>query len=298
MTDALLQPPLWQRIVRHPATRLLVLGTLFYFTLGFSELFMAKLKATPLLAVAATVGMVALGLGLYAGFVRWVEGRAVAELALAPAGRELGIGLLVGAGLYTACVLLLMMLGIYRIDGRNPVSFMLPAVAMALSSGFLEELLFRGVLFRIVEEWWGSWASLVISSFVFGFMHLMNPQATVLGALFISIEAGLLLAAAYMVTRRLWLGIGFHVAWNFTQSGIFSGVVSGSDSDPGLLRSVIEGPVLLTGGTFGLEASLLAFLLCTTTGVVLLVMAIRRGHIEPPSWRRQAAPEAVDRAPS
>ena len=70
---------------------------------------------------------------------------------------------------------------------------MLPAVAMALSSGIFEELLFRGALFRIVEEWFGSWISLAVSSFVFGFVHLLNPAGTIIGAMFISIEAGLLL---------------------------------------------------------------------------------------------------------
>ena len=96
----------------------------------------------------------------------------------------------------------------------------------------------------------------------------------------------MLLGAAYMLTRRLWMSIGFHMSWNYTQSGIFSGIVSGGDSDPGLIRSTIEGPVALTGGSFGLEASLIAFLLCTTTGVVLLIMAVRRGNVVPPSWQR------------
>ncbi len=63
-------------------------------------------------------------------------------------------------------------------------------------------------------------------------MHLINPTATLMGAIFISIEAGLLLAAAYMLTRRLWLSIGFHMAWNYTQSAVFSGIVSGGVSTP------------------------------------------------------------------
>jgi hypothetical protein len=82
-----------------------------------------------------------------------------------------------------------------------------------------------------------------------------------------------------MATRRLWMSMGFHMAWNYTQSGIFSGIVSGSDNDPGLIRATIEGPVALTGGSFGLESSVVAFALCTATGVVLLAIAIRRGHV-------------------
>jgi hypothetical protein len=196
-------------------------------------------------------------------------------------GRELGLGMLVGFVLYTACVLILMALGMYRIEGLNPWHYVLPAVAMALSSGIFEELIFRGILFRSVEEMLGSWAALLVSALVFGLLHLANPAGTLEGAIFISIEAGMLLAAAYMLTRRLWASIGFHMAWNYTQSAIFSGIVSGGDTDPGLIRSNIKGPDVLTGGSFGLESSVIALTLCTTTGLVMLVLAVRRGKLKP-----------------
>jgi membrane protease YdiL (CAAX protease family) len=195
--------------------------------------------------------------------------------------------LLVGAGLYAACELILMALGIYRINGLNPWSYMLPAIAMALSSGVYEELLFRGVLYGSVERWFGSWAALVVSSLVFGLTHLINPQGTLEGALFIAVEAGILLAAAFMLTRRLWLSIGFHISWNYTQSAIFSSIVSGNEASQGLVRSTVEGPDYLTGGDFGVESSLLALVLCTTAGIVMMVMAVKRGKIVPPIWKRQ-----------
>jgi membrane protease YdiL (CAAX protease family) len=280
------RPSTLLRIAQFPLTRLIFLGGMIFFLMAMNNGFLEAFAASPLMSLAITVAMAALGLVVYIGFVRFIERRPVSELSLPGMGRELCTGMLIGAGLYTACVLILMLLGIYRIDGLNPWNFMLPAVAMALSSGIFEELFFRGVLFRVVEESLGSWISLVVSSFVFGISHLINPASTLLGAVFISIEAGVLLAAAYMVTRRLWLAMGFHMAWNYTQSGIFSGIVSGSKSSPGLIKNTIEGPPLLTGGSFGLESSLIAFLLCTTTGVVLLLLAIRRGHVVPPFWKR------------
>lgn len=278
--------PAWLRIVQHPLSRLLLLGGPLFFIMGFGSQLLEVLNEQPVARLAAVIGMVALAVGFYAAFVRFVERRPIGELSLAGMPGELGLGLLIGSGLFAGCVGILMLLGIYRIEGFNPVSFMVPAIAMALSSGFLEELLFRGALFRIVEEWLGSWVSLLVSSFVFGFLHLINPGATLTGAVFITVEAGLLLAAAYMVTRRLWMSIGFHISWNYTQSAVFSGIVSGSDSDPGLIRPVIEGPQLLTGGGFGIEASLTAFVLCTATGIILLVVAIRRGRIVPLPWQR------------
>lgn len=285
MNDAATSP-WWLRLAQAAPVRLVVLGGVLLLMMAVSNGFSAQFAASPLLSAATAAGMVALAIAVYVGFVRLVERRPPTELALRGAGREFGIGLVVGAGLYTLCVLILKVAGIYRIEGLNAWTFLLPALAMTLNSGFFEELLFRGALFRIVEEWLGSWISLVVSSFVFGFVHLMNPAGTVMGALFISIEAGLLLAAAYMLTRRLWLSIGFHVSWNYTQSAIFSGIVSGNEGAQGLFKSVIAGPTLLTGGSFGLESSLVAFLLCTATGVALLIMAVRRGHVVPPFWRR------------
>lgn len=276
--------PLWRRALRFPLTRLILLGGPLFLLMAVSSGFVEGPAASPWRALAMAAAMVALGLAAYAAFVRLVEARAVSELSLAGMGRELGLGALAGAGLHTACILILMALGIYRIEGLNPWSFLLPALALALTSGVLEELVFRGALFRITEEWLGSWIALVVSALVFGLLHLINPAATLTGALFIAVEAGLLLAAAYMLTRRLWLSIGFHIAWNYTQSAVFSGAVSGNAPAPGLIRASIEGPVALTGGRFGVEASVVAFLLCTATGLVLLAMAARRGRIIPPPW--------------
>ena len=281
-----MRPALWLRILQFPLVRLLLLGGPLFFLLATNGGFMETFAATPWIAIAVTIAMAALGFAYYAAFVRLIERRPVSEFALPQMPRELGIGVLVGAGLYTCCVLVLMVLGVYRIEGLNPISFMIPAVAMALSSGVFEELVFRGALFRIVEEWLGSWISLVVSSFVFGFVHLLNPAATLTGALFISVEAGLLLAAAYMVTRRLWMSMAFHMSWNYTQSAVFSGIVSGGVSEPGLIKPIIQGPDFLTGGSFGLEASMVAFVFCTGAGIVLLIMAVRRGNIVPPSWKR------------
>ena len=114
----------------------------------------------------------------------------------------------------------------------------------------------------------------------------MNPQGTLEGALFIAVEAGILLAGAYMLTGRLWLSMGFHFSWNYTQSAIFSGIVSGNDASQGLIKSTVKGPDILTGGNFGVESSIVALILCTTTGVVMVVMAAKRGNIVPPIWKR------------
>lgn len=278
-----------RRVLASPPVRILLLGPLLLVLMALNGDLMGSYGAEPLKAALHIVAMAIAGFAVYLGHAHFVERREATELGTAGLGRELGIGLLIGAGLYAACEGLLMALGFYRIDGLNPWRYMLPAVAMAISSSVFEELLFRGVLFLSVERWLGSWWALLLSSLVFGLTHLINPQATLVGALFIAMEAGMLLGAALMLTRRLWLSIGFHLAWNYTQQAIFSGIVSGNDAAPGLIRSTVRGPKALTGGQFGLEASVLALLLCTTTGIVMLLMARRRGRIVPPVWRRRGS---------
>lgn len=276
------------RVLQFPLVRLIVLGPILFLMMGVSNGFMARFAATPLTSIAIVLGMSALGLLVYATFVRMIERRPAQELSLPGFGREILLGALLGATLYTATVLVLMLAGVYRISGLNPAVTMLPALAMSISAGVFEELFYRGVLFRNLEDLFGSWIALLISSLVFGLGHLMNPEGTLLGALAICLEAGVLLAAAFMVTRRLWICIGLHFAWNFTQSGIFSGVVSGAFDQPGLVQSTLEGSDWLTGGKFGLESSIVAVVICTLAGVLLLLSAISRDRIIAPVWRRRS----------
>ena len=154
---------------------------------------------------------------------------------------------------------------------------------MAILPGFMEELLFRGILFRWLEEFGGSWFALALTSALFGLGHIFNPNATALSAFAIALEAGVLLGGAYMLTRNLWLTMGIHAAWNFTQGEIFDVPVSGIDQH-GLVEAQLSGPNILSGGAFGLEASLIAMILATAAGVALVVLAVRQGELVRPWW--------------
>ena len=275
------------RLMRFPPVFLAVLylGLTYLYLSGF--FFRSSFAQGPWQGLAASAMACAMMLMAYAVQVRVVERRAVGELAVGAMGRELGLGLALGFGLYSACILVLMGFGAYRAEGLNAWAILLPGLAAPLATGVFEELLFRGGVFRIVEKWAGTWIALVVSSVVFGFVHLENDAATMRGILSISIWAGVLLAATYVLTRRLWLGIGLHAAWNYTQGTVWSGIVSGNEAPTaGLVRSAMQGPDWLTGGSFGVEASAVALLLCTAVGAAMMVMAVRRGTIVSPIWRR------------
>ena len=176
-------------------------------------------------------------------------------------------------------------IGLYHVTGIADVSVLWVPLLGSLVTGVFEELLFRGILFRIIEQSLGSYWALAISAAFFGAAHLLNPNATWLAAVAIMIEAGIFLGAAYMLTHRLWLAIGIHAGWNFTQGAIFGVAVSGTASQ-GLLHATLTGPAWLSGGAFGAEASVVAMVLCGALGIALLLRARSLHHVVAPYWRR------------
>ena len=205
------------------------------------------------------------------------------------AARHLGLGLAGGFLIFSAAVAVAALLGVYRITGRGDLSGLLPAlVGAALFPAISEELMFRGILFRWIEEFGGSWMALLLTSAFFGASHLMNPGATPIAAIGIAFEAGVMLGAAYMLTRSLWLPMGLHAAWNFAQGEIWDIPVSGTEVH-GIVAAKLSGDPLLTGDKFGLEASAAAVVVATAAGLLLLWGAWRKGGFVAPIWQRPRA---------
>lgn len=238
------------------------------------------------LAIVYSLIVAAIFIAAYVLFVRWIERRPVDEFGTKGVARELGAGLLTGLVLFSIVIGIIAALDGYRVIGSNSATALYPAVAIAITSGVVEEIMLRGLFFRLIERLAGSWIAIVLSAALFGASHLLNANATWFAAVAIALEAGVMLAAIYMLTRRLWAAIGLHAAWNFTQGGVYGVAVSGMDIG-GLLRARISGPELLTGGAFGAEASLPAIVVCTAFGIVLLVVAHRRGRFVAPLWVRR-----------
>jgi uncharacterized protein len=148
----------------------------------------------------------------------------------------------------------------------------------ALVSGFVQELIFRAVIYRITEEWLGTWWALGISAIVFGLIHLTSAGATIYSALAVALQAGILLGAAYALTHRLWLALGIHMAWDFANDGIFGVGVAGQTGQSlhGVLQAGLNGPDLLTGGALGVETSVVSVIIVSIAGILLLRAAYQR----------------------
>jgi len=120
--------------------------------------------------------------------------------------------------------------------------------------GFNEEFLFRGYHLQTITSGSNLFWGLLISSIIFGGLHLGNPNATWVSAAGIFF-AGLFLAYGYIRTKQLWLSIGLHIGWNFFEGVVFGFPVSGLNVYP-LIHLNVSGPEVWTGGAFGPEAGL------------------------------------------
>ena len=212
---------------------------------------------------------------VYRAYVRLVEKRDLTELSRTGAPKELGVGMLVGLGLVSAGICLLWLLGDYRVTGVGAWTAGFVLLANDGAGAFVEEVLLRGIVFRISEEKLGTWIALAISALIFALLHLASANATVTSVIVVGLEGGVLLSAAYVLTRRLWLAVGIHFAWDFAQDYVF-GVSPGVE---GLVRGRITGPPLLSGGSAGIEGSLLALIPCLIVGAYLLARAYRKGNV-------------------
>ncbi|MEU1755585.1 CPBP family intramembrane glutamic endopeptidase [Micromonospora matsumotoense] len=242
-------------------------------------------QGNPWLTLALGMVTAVAALLVYGWVVRRTERREVTELAWAGAGPRIVRGTLIGFAMFAAVIVTIAVLGGYHVHGMGSVTGVVGLFGFMAAAAVTEELLFRGLLFRLVEERLGTWFSLLLTGVLFGLIHLANPDASLWGATAVAVEAGFMLAACYAATRTLWVPIGLHFGWNFAAAGIFSVVVSGNGESTGLLDATMSGPTLLSGGDFGPEASLYTVLAGLTLTVVFLGLAHRRGRIVP---RRRA----------
>jgi len=278
-----------RRIVRFPLVTLLV-GIVFMIGASMVGTRLAEFIGASRSGPGAVVGGIVVALIFmlaYVAFTRLVEQRPAVEFDRKGWLAELAVGVVIGAILFAAVVGVIALAGGYRIIGTRPLSVLYPIIGISIVSGVTEEIMLRGIFFRIVEGWLGSWIALLLSAALFGALHLGNPNASLIAGGAIAVEAGVMLAAVFMLTRRLWAAIGLHAAWNFTQGGIFGIAVSGFDT-AGLFQPQISGPAWLTGGEFGAEASLPAVAICSAFGVGLLLLAYRRGRFIKPFWAKPA----------
>lgn len=221
-----------------------------------------------------------IALGAYALLVQLGEGRSPREIAIGPALGQTLAGVALGAAMFALVMAVMVAFGLYDVAFVGPASAW-RAAGLAIEAGVVEELMIRGIVLRLLWRAFGPAPAFLISAALFGAGHLPNSASSIFAAFCIAVEAGVMLGALYALTGRLWLPIGVHMAWNFTQGYVFGAAVSGGDLGPAIARSTARAgvPEWLTGGAFGPEGSLPALLVCGTVGALALWLAWKEGHL-------------------
>ncbi|GIN41207.1 CPBP family intramembrane glutamic endopeptidase [Heyndrickxia oleronia] len=221
---------------------------------------------------------------LYLLTMKYLAHRRVSELSLKNAINEVVFGVLIGLIFIGISTLIIFLLDGYSFKwlSASISSVLLPAISTALGAAFVEELLFRGIAYQAIESMIGRWIALVVTSLFFGIAHLGNPDATIWSSVAIVIQAGVLLGSAFLWRRSLWFVIGIHFAWNAIE-GLLGIPVSGHPST-GLFSAKVTGPFLLTGGDFGIEASVVPVIISLLLAIPMLILAKtnkrRSSHVE------------------
>jgi len=226
-----------------------------------------------------------------AGYIflfRVYDKRRIYELSAATFIDNAVIGFLTGIILQSLFILIIYLAGTFLVVNVNPVSILISPFAFALTAGFVAEIIMIGIVFRLLEEQTGTVMALLIFIILFAILHINAKGATLVSVCATAMQAGLMLPAAYVFSRNLWLPVFLHFGWDFAEPGIFGGINPTSSLTQGLLTTKIAGNSLLTGGETGPQDSLSSLLLCLLFGIIFLVLAKRKSNLIKPHWRTTA----------
>ena len=281
----------FQKIVQFPLIRVIVAVLFLLPFLLLSNLFAAQILEKlsepyfTLIKYARDLISFITVLFCYSLYTKFIEKRNAFEISFNGFLTESGIGLLISFSIALITVIILSISGYYQIVFFNNFKPLLSGIFHFGFSALLEEILIRLIIFKLLEEFAGSWIALILTGVVFGFGHIGNPNATIGTSIGLILSDTVLMAAAFMLTRRIWMVWGIHFGWNFSIASIFGIPCSGRTYES-LILADITGPDWITGGDFGIEASYIQIFISFAAGLYILKKVIKKGQIVAPLWKR------------
>ena len=265
--------PLWKWILE------LVLGSILFAILYGIGMSLQSIPQ-PTAECAAILFSAAVILAMFPLWIKLFEKQWRWDLLSRHAWKKIFCGISTGFLFFVVLSGILYVTGCYSAQYASPHwSFILVNLSFYFLVACGEEVIFRGIIFRMIDDRFGLWWALGISALIFGFAHMINPSASIWSSVAIAIEAGVLLGAVYKYTNSLWFPIGIHWAWNFTQGNVFGFAVSGGDIEESILTATLSGPDIITGGSFGLEASIISLILGTILSAFYLWKILKSQHL-------------------
>ena len=187
-------------------------------------------------------------------------------------GKNCAVGAIWGLATITALMLTLRVTGVFHfgtlaLHGFRIAKFAVFWGVMFLLVGFYEEFLVRGYTQFMLAQETGFWPAAIVLSFIFGALHLDNPGESLPGICG-AVCIGLFFCLTLRRTGNLWFAVGFHAAWDWAESYLYSVPDSGQIAPRHLIRSSLHGPKWLTGGATGPEASVLLLVVLLAVWIV------------------------------
>lgn len=228
----------------------------------------------------------------------YVQKNPLKSIGLAGYGRGLkdllwGLGI----GVLSMSIIFLVLMGTEAIrvgnQWNNPQfsSSNLVYLVFFIAVGFCEEFLFRGYIMKTLEDRGNPrWFIYIFSSILFAVAHMGNMEVNAIALLNIFL-VGLLFAYMFRVTGSLWLPIGFHISWNYTQGIVFGFPVSGNPVDSIYRTQMVVGQEWLSGGGFGPEGGILATILI---GLCMITIWLYGKKLRPPMVQMKTKNNSID----
>jgi membrane protease YdiL (CAAX protease family) len=233
----------------------------------------------PQISIVRRAGILLAALLAYWATARWYERRTPDELRPAPVRALLAAA--AGAMMISITSVALLAGGVYSVTDRPGLQASAAGLVVVIAiAALLEELVFRGVLFRILERGFGSSVALWLQALAFGAVHLGNVDTdavqTVTTMLSVTL-CGAMWACLYVHMRNLWVVAAHHAGWNLAIA-LSGAPLSGTEDWGGLALLEIRdlGPAWLSGGAFGPENSVISLCVMAIAIALMVRLAQRR----------------------
>ena len=267
-----------RKIFLHPISRMfistvLLVGTTFLVKEFITKPFLSSVITQEWIikTLVTLLGLIVM-VAVYYLILKYYEKRPFTELSQKHALKENTIGFMLGFLIISVAVGILYLGGFYEIIHMNSILKFIPLITFIMGSAMLEELIFRGIIFKILENWKGTIIALIASASIFQIPHFMNPHEGLLPAI-LGVLFGVVTALMYANTKRLWLPFAFHFGWNLAQPTLGTTLSVINDFEI-LFQAKIDGPEILTGSAFGIEDSIISMLAL----VILIIIYYQNIH--------------------
>lgn len=147
-----------------------------------------------------------------------------------------------------------------------------------LAVGFVEELVFRGVIMKVLEMRWNKWIAVIVPSVAFGVLHVIGSGMDLISFLQLTVAGsvvGILFSLVAYESGSIWANAFMHSVWNMCMgSGIL--YISSEMSENSIFNYVLDtNSFLISGGDFGVEASCISIVVYLVF-IILAIILLKR----------------------